>query len=173
MLFRGLRTGVIYSMTAIAVEPTARGLVTIDATAEEVWAYVSDPVRMADFAAELVQCRWLDGVEKAEVGARFSGANRNGWRRWTTICTVTEVEPGRRFAYEVHTPFRTPISRWEYEIEETEAGCRVTESNWLLVPQWFIPFAIMITGEPDRVGLNMANIATTLQNLKLHLELGR
>ncbi|GAA4292552.1 SRPBCC family protein [Actinokineospora soli] len=159
----------IFTMTAIA-EPTARGQVTIDAPAEEVWAYISDPVRMADFASELESCRWLDGVSSATVGARFAGANRNGWRRWTTTCTVLECEPGHRFAYSVHTPFRTPISRWEYEIEETAGGCLVTESNYLQVPSWFIPFAIMITGEPDRVGLNKTNIASTLNNLKRHVE---
>lgn len=157
-------------MTAIAVEPTARGTVTIDAPASEVFAYVSNPVVMAGFASELVSARWLDGASGPAVGARFAGANRNGWRRWTTICSVTDFEPGRRFAYSVHTPFRTPISRWEYEVEETPDGCRVIESNYLQVPSWFIPFAIMITGEPDRVGLNKANIALTLHNLKRHVE---
>jgi uncharacterized protein YndB with AHSA1/START domain len=159
-------------MTAIAVEPTARGQVVIDAPVSDVWACVSDPVLMAGFASELVSCKWLSSGAP-EVGARFSGSNRNGWRRWTTTCTVVECEPGLRFAYTVRTPFKTLISRWEYEVSSVPEGCLVTETNWLQVPPWFIPFAIMITGEPDRVGVNKANIASTLANLKRHVEEGR
>ncbi len=154
----------------MAVEPTARGQIVIDAPASAVWACISDPVLMAELASEVVSCRWLSDVREPEVGDRFAGSNRNGWRRWTTTCTVVECDPGRRFAYTVRTPFRTLISRWEYSMEETPRGCLVTEANWLQVPPWFIPFAIMITGEPDRVGLNKSNIASTLANLKAHLE---
>ena len=104
------------------------------------------------------------------VGARFAGSNRNGWRRWTTWCRVTEAEPGRRFAFEVATPFKVPISRWEYDLRPDGAGCRVTETSWLRVPRWFVPIANWITGEPDRAGTNAANIATTLRRLKTHVE---
>jgi hypothetical protein len=41
------------------------------------------------------------------------------------------------------------------------------------VPLWFIPLAIMITGVPNRIGANNANIATTLDRLKEHVEAGR
>jgi hypothetical protein len=87
-----------------------------------------------------------------------------------TTCKVTEAEPGRRFVYEVSTPFKVPIARWEYDLEPTKDGCTVTESSYLRVPAWFIPFAILITGEPDRPGANKAHIATTLIRLKDHLE---
>jgi polyketide cyclase/dehydrase/lipid transport protein len=107
------------------------------------------------------------------VGARFSGTNRNGWRRWVTRCTITDAEPGRRFAYDVRTPFLVPIARWQYDIRPDGAGCTVTESSWLRVPPWFVPIAIWITGQPDRPGVNRNNIAITLRRLKEHLEARR
>ncbi len=151
-------------------EPIARGEVTIDALPEEVYRYISDPVVMAGFAEEFYKARWIRGATEAAVGKWFSGTNRNGWRRWVTHAEITEAELGRRFVYRVRTPFFVPISRWEHEIRPEGAGCRVTVTNWLRVPRWFVPFAILITGEPDRAGTNSANIATTLGRLKAHIE---
>jgi uncharacterized protein YndB with AHSA1/START domain len=151
-------------------KPIATGRVSIKASPDKVYELISDPTVMVTFAEEVFQARWIGGATKAAVGAKFKGSNRNGWRRWVTTCTITEAEPGHRFVYEVSTPFKVPISRWVYELRRTEDGCTVTESSWLRVPPWFIPIAIFITGEPDRPGVNNANIATTLQRLKEHVE---
>lgn len=152
------------------IKPIITGQVAVDASPAEVYRLVSDPTAMADLAEELASARWLDGAAEAAVGARFSGLNRNGWRRWTTICEVTDVVPERRFAYEVSTPFKTPIARWQYDIEPVGDGCVVTVTNWIKVPDWFVPFALWISGEPDRPATNKANIATTLGRLKEHVE---
>jgi uncharacterized protein YndB with AHSA1/START domain len=149
---------------------SATGQVEIKASPDEVYEIISDPPAMARFAEEFFRARWLGGAKKPEVGAKFRGMNRNGMRRWWTTCTVTEAEPGKRFVYTVRTPFMVPISRWEYDILPTEGGCTVTESSYMRVPGWFIPFAILITGKKDRPGVNTANIATTLTRLKDHLE---
>ena len=151
-------------------EPLATGAVTIDATPDEVYRLVSDPVAMAELAEEFYRARWIRGATEAAVGNWFSGSNRNGWRRWVTHAEVTEAEPGRRFAYRVRTPFFVPISRWEYDITPEGAGCRLTVTNWLRVPGWFVPIAIFITGEPDRAATNVVNIAITLGRLKAHFE---
>ncbi|MCH6160028.1 SRPBCC family protein [Streptomyces marispadix] len=152
-------------------EPAATGTVVINATPASAYEIVSDPPVMIRFAEEAHRARWVGGCEPSQVGARFRGYNRNGLRRWVTDCRVTDADPGRRFAYEVTaSPLRIPISRWQYDIEATEEGCSVTETNWLRVPLWFIPFAIMITGVLDRMGANNANIGTTLGRLKTHLE---
>ena len=153
-------------------EPIATGEVTIKADPSEVYRLISDPTVMVNFAEEVVRVRWLGGAKQPRVGAKFRGSNRNGWRRWVTTCRITEAKPGERFVYEVRTPFMVPISRWEYDIRPDGDGCRVRESSWLRVPPWFIPIAIMITGEPDRPGVNQANIATTLNRLKNHVEAG-
>lgn len=151
-------------------EPLATGEVTVDATPEAVYRLVSDPVAMAGLAEEFYRARWLRGATEARVGNWFSGSNRNGWRRWWTHAQITEADPGRRFAYRVRTPFYVPISRWEYEITPEGGGSRLSVTNWLRVPRWFVPIAIFITGQPDRAGTNDANIAITLRRLKEHLE---
>lgn len=151
-------------------EPLATGEVTIDAPPGEVYRLVSDPVAMAGLAEEFYKARWIRGARGAAVGNWFSGSNRNGWRRWVTHAEVTEADPGRRFAYRVRTPFFVPISRWEYDIAPVGDGSRVTVTNWLRVPGWFVPIAIFITGQPDRAGTNTANITTTLRRLKEDLE---
>lgn len=151
-------------------EPLATGEVTIDVPPVAVYRLISDPVVMADFAEEFYKARWIRGATGAAVGSWFSGSNRNGWRRWWTHAQITEADPGHRFAFRVRTPFFVPISRWEYEITPEDASCRVTVTNWLRVPRWFVPIAIFITGQPDRAGTNSANIATTLRRLKAHAE---
>ncbi|MBE1574115.1 SRPBCC family protein [Amycolatopsis roodepoortensis] len=151
-------------------EPIATGEVVIDTSPEHVYRLVSDPVSMAECTEELCEARWIRGATEARVGNWFSGSNRNGWRRWVTHAEIVEAEPGRRFAYRVRTPFFVPISRWEYEITPEGDGTRLAVANWLLVPRWFVPIAILITGEPDRAGTNRANIAATLERVKARLE---
>lgn len=153
-------------------EPLATGEVSIAASPDEVYRTISDPVAMAGLAEEFYRARWIRGATAAAVGNWFSGANRNGWRRWVTHAEITEADPGRRFAYRVRTPFFVPISRWEYEIVPEGTGCRVLVTNWLRVPGWFVPMAIFITGQPDRAETNSTNIATTLGRLKKHVEAG-
>ncbi|GAA2632052.1 SRPBCC family protein [Actinomadura fulvescens] len=149
----------------------ASDTVTINASADEVFAVVSDPAAMAAFAEELVAVRWLHGATEAALGARFEGLNRNGVRRWRTVCEVIELEPGRRFAYDVSTKSQIPISRWRYDVEPASDGtCVVTESNWARVPLWFIPLAMAVTGVINRPAANAAHIATTLNRLKSHVE---
>ncbi|HET9141301.1 SRPBCC family protein [Actinophytocola sp.] len=152
------------------VAPIARGQAEIKASPDAVYRLVSDPTVMVRFAEEVYRVRWMNGSTQARVGARFKGSNRNGWRRWWTTCRVTDADHGRRFAYEVRTPFLVPIARWQYDIEPIVGGCTVTETSWLHVPRWFVPIAIAITGEPDRPAANTAHIATTLRRLKEHLE---
>ncbi|MDT0309468.1 SRPBCC family protein [Streptomyces sp. DSM 44917] len=152
-------------------DPAATGRVAVSASPEAAYRVISDPPLMAGLAAETVGARWLDGAGHAEVGARFRGYNRNGFRRWATTCEVLEADPGRRFSYFVRAPLRVPISRWQYDIAPGEdGGCVITETNWIKVPLWFIPFAILITGIANRPGANQDHIATTLERLKAHLE---
>ncbi|GGX20412.1 SRPBCC family protein [Streptomyces noursei] len=152
-------------------EPAAIGSVTIHATAAQVYEVVSDPTAMARFAEETYRARWLDGGTRAVVGARFQGWNRNGLRRWATRCRVTDAAPAQCFAYEVTaTPLSVPISRWQYDIAPAEEGCVITETNWIRVPLWFVPVAILVTGVRNRMGANGAHIGTTLERLKAHLE---
>jgi Polyketide cyclase / dehydrase and lipid transport len=112
---------------------------------------------------------WRKGASVATPGAVFKGTNRNGWRHWTTRCTVTDAEPGQRFAFNVsHTGI--PISRWQYEIATSDRGCTVTESTWDRRPRWYKTPAGLVTGIMNRTGANAEHIAATLQRLKTRAE---
>jgi len=98
----------------------------IAATAEAVYDLIADVTRMGQWSPETTGCVWVRGADGPAVGAKFRGRNRNGRRHWSMTCVVTDAEPGRRFAFVVLAgPLR--ISRWEYTIEPTPTGCRVTE----------------------------------------------
>ena len=148
--------------------PSATGSIAIAAPPAVVYDLITDLSRYSDVAEETTTIRWHAG-SSAAPGAVFKGTNRNGWRRWTTTCTVTAAEPGLRFAFTVrHTVL--PIARWQYEIEPTDDGCRVTESMWDDRPGWFRKPAQLATGVGDRIGKNSANIAATLERLKRRAE---
>jgi hypothetical protein len=149
-------------------DPSARASVEVAADAAAVYALITDLDTLAELAEETTRMRWVDGGA-ARAGAVFRGSNRNGWRRWTTTCTVTDAEPGRRFAFDV-THTGVPISRWAYEITPTEDGCEVTESTWDRRPGWFRPLAKLATGVDDRGGTNAQHIEATLRRLKSRAE---
>jgi hypothetical protein len=154
--------------------PSAVGHITIGASPAEVFAVVGDPLAMARLGAEVHEARWLDGATSPAVGARFRGINRNGPRRWSTVCRVTDFEPGRRFGYdvtvEVGSVVRMPISRWQYDLEPTDAGCLLTESNWIRTPTWLATLTGPVTGRPDRLAANQSHIELTLQRVGELLE---
>lgn len=107
--------------------PSVSASVHIDARPEVVYRLITDLPTLASLAEEAVAMQWRKG-DAARPGAVFTGHNQNGGRRWSTKCTVTDAEPGRRFAFDVrHTVF--PVARWQYDIVGTDGGCDVTEST--------------------------------------------
>jgi uncharacterized protein YndB with AHSA1/START domain len=79
--------------------------VDIDAGADELYSLISDPTRMRDWSPENRGATVLNPAEDgaAFVGMSFEGRNRRGRAAWTARCTVTAADPGRRFAFRVHT----------------------------------------------------------------------
>src|SRR5882757_8648879 len=95
-------------------QPNASSSVQINATPAIVYGLITDLEAMSQIAEETTIMRW-QGSTAAETGAVFKGTNRNGWRRWTTKCKVTDADADSRFAFNVsHTG--VPISRWQYDI---------------------------------------------------------
>lgn len=149
--------------------PSASAQTEIHAPAGAVYAVVSDLPGLETVAAEFARGRWLGAVTEACVGARFRGTNKRSWRRWTTTVTVTDAEPGQRFAFDV-TYFGVPISRWQYDFEPAGEGCVVRESTWDRTPGWFRPIGRLGTGVRDRAEANRRNIERTLRQLKITVE---
>lgn len=149
-------------------DPCVTVTVRIDARPDAVYGLITDLPTLASLAEETVAMTWRKG-DAVAPGAVFSGRNENGWRRWSTTCTVTDALPGRRFAFDVrHTVI--PIARWQYDIVADGGGCLVTESTWDQRPGWFRAIAGRATGTPDRLAANTEHIRLTLQRLKRHAE---
>jgi hypothetical protein len=145
-------------------EPSAAASIDIGAAPEAVYALITDLPTLTSLASETEAMTWRSG-SSATPGAVFSGNNRNGWRRWTTKCTVTVASPGETFAFEVtHTVVK--IARWQYDIEPLGTGCRVTESTWDRRPGWFKMPAELVTGMRNRASVNESHIKETLHRLK-------
>jgi uncharacterized protein YndB with AHSA1/START domain len=136
----------------------------IDAPREELWARVSDVERMGDLSPEYVGCTWRRGPTGAVVGARFRGRNANGKKQWKTDSKITEVEPGRLFAFDV-TAGPWKVARWVYRFEPTDGGCRVTET-WIDQRGWVAKtLGKPVSGVADRATHNASTMEATLERL--------
>ena len=155
------------------VEPTISLSTEVAADPLTVWAMVTDLPRMGEYSPENTGGRWVDGATGPALGARFRGVNRNGDREWWTRVRVVACEPGRRFAFDVRTPFGVRVSRWAYEITPTATGCRLTE-HWYRVGSWFVRRFLgpKVTGRADRPGFNAESIEHTLAKVKASIESG-
>ncbi len=136
----------------------------IGASPERVWAMVSDLTRMGEWSSENVGGEWIGGATGPEPGARFRGANQNGTKRWNSVVTVIDADPGLRFSFRV-TAFGIKISDWGYDFEPTPTGCRVTETWTDLRPGWFKPLATLATGVAERQSHTRAGVELTLERL--------
>lgn len=150
--------------------PSATATVQINASPDEVYALVTDLPTLASLAEETVAMQRRNG-DAARPGAVFIGANRNGGRRWSTTCTVTDAEPGRVFAFEVRSGV-IPVARWQYDFVPADGGCRVTESTWDHRWRWIRRVTRLTTGVRDRTAANAEHIRLTLQRLKERAEAG-
>lgn len=153
------------------VRPDATAEIEIDSPAERVYEIISDPGVLAECAAEYDGFRWLGGMTRSEVGARFVGRNRKGWQRWMTVARITDADQGKRFAFEV-TAGPMKAARWQYDIESSGQGCKVVESTWDRRPQWLRPVLAVINGVKDRAAHNQSNIEATLREIKSRAENG-
>ncbi len=154
------------------VEPTISRSVFVSADPGAVWSIVSDLPRMGELSPENIGGHWLDGTGPAP-GARFRGTNRNGRLEWWTRVRVVACVPGRRFAFDVRTPFGARVSRWAYEITAADGGCVVTE-QWYRTGAWIVRkfMGPKVTGRVDRPGYNVQSIEHTLAALKARAESG-
>jgi hypothetical protein len=140
--------------------------IAVTASAEDLYALVSDLPRMGEWSPECTRVSWSAGSGPA-VGGRFVGHNRVGAIRWFTFGRVVEAVPGRRFAFDISF-WPVPISRWAYEFTPTGTGCEVSET-WIDHRPRVLP-AIFRPVFGDRTARNTAGIHSTLLALKAAAE---
>lgn len=100
----------------------------VEASPEAVYAVVSDVTTIGERSPETMGATWL------QRDRRFLGRNKIGpMYRWSTVCTVTEANPGKKFAFRVAWP---SMSGWSYELTPVEGGTLVTETMTKQQPQY-------------------------------------
>jgi hypothetical protein len=144
----------------------------VDAPAEQVWALVSDLPGMGELSPENAGGRWVGGATGPAAGARFRGANRNGWRRWSTDARVTECDPPRRFAFAVRA-VGLPVATWSYDVAPRPGGCTVTESWQDQRGRAMLAIGLLASGVRDRTAFTAASIEATLAAVKRRAEADR
>ena len=140
--------------------------VIADVTVDQAFAAVSDVNRMGEWSPE---GRGRSPVDRPlRAGDRFSGANRRGWRRWSTECVVTRAEAPSAFSFEVSWA-GMPVSRWEYEFEPVEGGALVRETwnDGRRGAQGFLVkmVGLLASGVWNRAAHNAKNMTVTLDRL--------
>ena len=140
--------------------------IEIDATRDVVYALVSDVTRTGEWSPECVRCRWLGGATAAVAGARYRGASRNGWRRWSTTSTIQVARPGVELVWDV-TYLGRPVARWAYRLSELDGGgTLLAESVEDRRERWLQIVSPWITGARDRAARNADTIGTTLHRIR-------
>lgn len=141
----------------------------IVADAATLYALVSDVTNMGRWSPETTACKWRGGATGPAVGAKFSGANKDGWRRWSTTCTVTEADPGKTFAFEVAGgPIK--VARWTYTFEPVAGATIVTERWDDLRPDLIKGPSKILMGVADRAAHNRLGMEKTLAALQAGAE---
>jgi len=140
--------------------------IDIETTPEKVFAMIADLPAMGRLSPENDGGVWLNGAGPS-LGSKFKGDNSRAGDKWSTVAKVKVFEPPKSFTFDVSW-HRLPVARWEYRIEPTAHGCRVTETwtdrrNSLLRKQ----------GDSDgfvRSEFTKDSIRQTLERLKIHCE---
>jgi uncharacterized protein YndB with AHSA1/START domain len=142
--------------------------VHIDAPPERVYDLISDVTRMGEWSPECTGCAWIDGAERAAVGARFRGSNRRGWMKWSTTAEVESADPGREFTFATRSGKRI-ATRWRYVLAPGDGGTDVTESFeavYAPAPLRLVE-RVFMRGRTDELATGMR---TTLERIKAAAE---
>lgn len=108
-------------------QPTIEVSRRLSCPPEAAWEVVTDIELPLAHSPELRKVSWTTGSGVA-VGNAFRGENENAVRgAWATDCVVTEVEPGRRWTWDVHGPDGV-MATWGLEIDPAnDGGCIVRQ----------------------------------------------
>jgi Polyketide cyclase / dehydrase and lipid transport len=152
--------------------PTAVAELVINAPPAVVWPFVCDIQMPASFSSEFQGGSWLDGVDRAALGARFRGRNRHPARgEWETVSTVCEFEPERLFGWSVGDP-SVPAARWRFTLTPDGAGTRLTQ--WVQIGPGESGISELISEMPDkesrilrrRLAEHQANMVATIEGVR-------
>ncbi len=138
---------------------TLSASVELRASAEEIYAVVSDVTRIPEWSPETRRAQWL-GPD------RFRAWNRRRLGRWRTDANVVDAIPGQRFSFVVQV-LGGDWTQWTYVIEPgtTAETTRLTEVFTMCVA---LPFSVALF---ERLALFVWDRRTDLQrNLEISVD---
>ncbi len=143
----------------------------IDSPPERVWELIGDPTRMGEWSPECERVTWKGNDREPRVGARFTGHNRHGWRRWNTTGTVVDYAAGQHIAWDVSVLFAA-IARWGYTItaDPDGTGCTLTETFDDHRQGWMKVVGAPVRGVHDVPTHNREGMEATLARIKAQAE---
>lgn len=156
-------------LSGMHIGRSASAMVYIDASPDEVWQAVSDVGSQHLWSCEATRCEWISPADRAELGARFRGCNRRGFRHWTRENEVTEADSGSAFGWRTLPCRLYPDSTdWRIELTPSGPGTEVIESYEIrsinrafeIFMFWFNP------GHRER----RSDLEADLRRLKAHVE---
>lgn len=105
----------------------------IDAPAKAIWAVICDVTRVGEWSGECRGCSWVGEVRAPVLGARFQGANRRSWLRWTRLNEViTANEPAQLVWRTIpNGPYPDSVE-WQIDLVPETAAPGVRESFTVL-----------------------------------------
>lgn len=110
------------------VQRTGTVQADVGATCAQVWQVLTDVPRIGEWSHECRTAQWLDGADRAALGARFRGTNKARFARWSRPCTVSALDAERRFTYRTNGGIMRDATEWTFTLEPTGSGCRITQS---------------------------------------------
>jgi uncharacterized protein YndB with AHSA1/START domain len=103
--------------------PPLMHTIEIDRPPDEVFSYVTDPARFAEWQYDVVSVR-LEGGRPPSVGSRFTTTRRIGRAERTMTQEITEISPPRRWAARgVAGPIRPSASISVEPLNENTRSC--------------------------------------------------
>ena len=107
----------------------------VRASADQVYAVVSDVTRIPEWSPETTRVEWLSR-------RCFRAWNRRRLGRWSTVANVAEAVPGQRFSFIVRA-LGGDWTQWTYLIEpgSVNGTARLTEVFRMCVP---LPFGAVV-----------------------------
>jgi hypothetical protein len=113
-----------------------------------IWELVTDINLPTRFSSELQRVEWVDGASGVAIGNRFRGENRrHGLGEWQTECVVVEVEPQRRWVWDVHGPDGV-LATWGFEVDPGRETVRVRQ--WARMGPGWSGVVVAIESDPDK-----------------------
>ena len=141
----------------------------IDASAESLYAMVSDLPRIGEWSPECEGVTWDGEVSTPVVGTTFMGQNAVGPGRrirYKRHGRVLVADAGREFEFITDEGGRESTV-WRYQFQREGSGTRVTESYEV---RWIPVWARIIDVPTNRHKELLENMRTTLARLKVSAE---